>query len=484
MKNMNFTVARVDGYKCEPGKSQSIFWDAKQSGLGLRVTATGSKAYIFESRLHGKTVRITIGSPDTWPLESYMVHDENVGANVERRGARQEASRLKALTDQGIDPREHRAEQRAAYDAEQVAKLRKSTTVAEAWADYLDYLRTRLSPKTKKPRSENYLRDHAVLAASGGETAKRGGKTTTRGPLWPLMALKLPDLTANKMAAWLEAERPERPTSAAYAYRMLKAFVRWAEGQDKYSGIIPPDCVTSPKVTGALPSRNTKDGDSLQREQLVGWFGAVRALSNPVASTYLQGLLITGARREELAALRWDDVDFQWRSLHLADKVETLTGRTIPLSPYLAFLLLELKRINDTPPNVRRLARMESEGKRWEPSEWVFASKTAADGRIAEPRFAHNQALAAASLPHVTIHGLRRSFSTLSEWVECPTGVVAQIQGHRPSATAERHYKRRPLDLLRMWHDRIESWMLEQAGIDFKPDQTKADAKVATADLT
>ena len=39
---------------------------------------------------------------------------------------------------------------------------------------------------------------------------------------------------------------------------------------------------------------------------------------------------------------------------------------------------------------------------------------------------------------------------TLCEWVEMPAGVVAQIQGHRPSATAEKHYRRRPLDLLRM----------------------------------
>ena len=29
-------------------------------------------------------------------------------------------------------------------------------------------------------------------------------------------------------------------------------------------------------------------------------------------------------------------------------------------------------------------------------------------------------------------------------------GVVAQIQGHKPSALAEKHYRRRPLDLLRV----------------------------------
>lgn len=71
----------------------------------------------------------------------------------------------------------------------------------------------------------------------------------------------------------------------------------------------------------------------------------------------------------------------------------------------------------------------------------------------------------------MTLHGLRRSFGTLSEWCEVPVGVVAQIMGHTASALAEKHYRRRPLDLLRNWHDKIEAWMLEQAGIDFKREQ-------------
>lgn len=37
--------------------------------------------------------------------------------------------------------------------------------------------------------------------------------------------------------------------------------------------------------------------------------------------------------------------------------------------------------------------------------------------------------------------------------------------GHKPSATAEKHYKVRPLDLLRQWHVKIEAWILDQAGI-------------------
>jgi integrase len=65
----------------------------------------------------------------------------------------------------------------------------------------------------------------------------------------------------------------------------------------------------------------------------------------------------------------------------------------------------------------------------------------------------------------LSIHGLRRSFGTLAEWCEVPAGVVAQLQGHKPSATAEKHYRVRPLDLLRMWHTRIEAWILSEAGV-------------------
>lgn len=455
MAKVNFTAARVDAHHCPKGKAQAFLWDSASPGLGLRATASGAKSYIFQGKIHGQTVRLTIGDPRSWTISK----------------AQEEARRLQILIDAGQDPRDVKTEQRASYEAKRAAAVRESVTVGDAWADYIDHLRTKISPKTKKPRSAGYVNDHIKLAASGGEPTKRGGKQTERGPLYPLMVLKLSDLTAKTVGAWLESEVPVRPTSAAYAFRMLKAFVRWCEGQDKYAGIVPSDSCTSPKVTGSLPGTNTKEGDSLQREQLAAWFSAVRALHNPVQSAYLQGLLITGARREELAALRWEDVDFRWRSMRIADKIETEIGRVIPLSPYLASLLLDLKRRNDTPPIARRLRSLESRGEKWAPSPWVFHSLNAANGRIAEPRYAHNQAIEAAGLPHVTLHGLRRSFGTLSEWCEVPVGVVAQIQGHKPSALAEKHYRRRPLDMLRMWHDKIEAWMLEQAGIDFQPAQ-------------
>ena len=60
-------------------------------------------------------------------------------------------------------------------------------------------------------------------------------------------------------------------------------------------------------------------------------------------------------------------------------------------------------------------------------------------------------------------------------------GVVAQIMGHKPSATAEKHYRERPLDLLRMWHSRIEAWLLEQAAIELPSEAAKPELKLINA---
>jgi len=449
---VNFTVGRVNGHSCPAGKSQAFLWDSSASGLGLRATAAGTLSYIFQGKLNGSTVRITIGSPKDWGIDH----------------ARDEARRLQRLIDADRDPREEANAQRVALAARKAEAERQDVTFADAWMAYLTDLGAKPSPKTKRPRSAQYIEDHRKLAAPGGAKKKRGKGLTSEGPLYAFMPMKLSTMNGDAIASWMEEEVGKRPTSVAYAYRIFKAFAGWCEGQTKFKNLLPDYCYSSPKVTALLPSVKTPEGDCLEREQLSAWFRAVRAQPNRVVSAYLQGVLITGPRREELAELRWENVDLSWNKIKLRDKVEG--SRIIPLTPYFRSLLLQLKQINDTPPSIKLLQKMEGAGAPWQPSPWVFPSSASESGHIEEPRFAHDAAIGEAGVPHVTLQGLRRSFGTLAEWLEVPAGVVAQIQGHKPSALAEKHYRRRPLDLLRQWHSRIEAWMLEQAGIDFKPD--------------
>ena len=120
-------------------------------------------------------------------------------------------------------------------------------------------------------------------------------------------------------------------------------------------------------------ARPAVKSDVLTRERLKAWFAAVQATKNRTVAAALQVMLLTGARPGEVLGLRWEDLNTQWRGLTIRDKVEG--ERVIPLPPYVWHLLNPLPR-----------------GK-----GWVFASG----------------------------------------WLEIPAGVVAQIQGHKPSATAE-----------------------------------------------
>lgn len=432
-KQENFTAERVAGFKCEPGKQQSIYWDGKTPGLGLRVTAAGAKSYIFETRLHGKTLRLTIGDLRTWSIGK----------------AQEEATSLKSMTDKGTDPRQVKAEQRAKVEAAQAKAKSKAALVADAWAAYIAHQKDKMKrPHIERGKKwgERHLLDHERLAQAGGVKRKRGEGVTKPGPLHPLLEMRLGEITAEALTNWQREEAETRANNARQAFEAFRAFWRWCATRPEYAGAIDAAAVESKDLRDEVPSRKSKKFDVMESNHLPAWFAAVRGLSNPVASAYLQGLLLTGARREELAGLRWQDVDFKWGSMWVKDKVAE-EGRKIPLTPYLSSLLAALPRRNG----------------------WVFSSPTAklTEGRLTEPRIPHNRALATAGLPPVTLHGLRRTFISLAEWVEMPAGIVAEIVGHKPSATAEKHYKSRPLDLLRTWHAKYEAWILGQAGIQF-----------------
>jgi integrase len=431
MAKIKFTAARVDGFTCPADSKQAFMWDATAPCLGLRAVSSGAKAYVFQAKLNNQTIRMTIGSPSTWDIAS----------------AQAEARRLKVLVDSGHDPRVKKAELVAEQAAKRDAGRRAETPAREAWDSYMAARKTRWSART--------LLDHQRLVDAGGRQKTRGrkkgeGETTLPGALVSVLTHPLREIDADFVRKWLNGEA-HRATVAMNAFVRLRAFLNWCSMRAEYKTEVCSDACASSVAKDELPKPAAKS-DCLQREQLAPWFKQVRAIQNPVASAYLQALLLTGARREEMAGLRWTDVDFKWGTMVLQDKVEA--NRTIPLTPYVSALLDALPRAN----------------------EWVFSSRTAASGRIQEPRKAHNNALEAAELPHVSIHGLRRSFGTLSEWVECPAGVVAQIMGHKPSAIAEKHYIRRPIDLLRMWHTKIEVWMLGQAGVEMQAVDARLSA--------
>ena len=433
---VNLTAGTIERLTCPAGKQQAFMRDSEAPGLRVRVTAAGAKSFVYEAKLDRQTIRRTIGDVKLWSIEQ----------------ARTEARRLAVVLDSGQDPRELERQQQADRAAAKAAAAVQAATVGEAWAAYV---------AERTPHwGELHRKDHERLTRAGGEIAKRGTRgrgVTIAGPLYPLLGLPLRELTAPIVEAWATREAQTRPTAARLAWRLLKAFLGWCAEQPEYAPVLPStNPAKTKKAREALGKAKAKD-DSLLKEQLPAWFDAVRSISNPVVAAYLQTLLLTGARPGEVLAMRWNDLNTQWRGLTIRDKVEG--ERVIPLTPYVWHLLAALPRRN----------------------EFVFASSRNENTPLTEPNHAHDKACKVAAIDGLTLHGLRRSFGSLSEWLEVPAGVVAQIQGHKPSATAEKHYRVRPLDLLRVHHERIEAWILEQAGIVFDAQAEPGKLRVVGA---
>ena len=437
-ERINLTAGAIERLTCPAGKQQAFMRDSEAPGLRVRVTAAGAKSFVYEAKLNRQTIRRTIGDVKLWSIEQ----------------ARTEARRLAVVLDSGQDPREIERQQQAAQAADKAAAAAKveadkvaALTVGEVWTHYIEQRRPFWG--------ELHYRDHIDKAKPGGLPSGRrgGGKQLTKpGPLAALMPLALKDLDQATIERWAADEGKTRPSSARLAWRLLTVFLTWCAEQPEYSALLPDkNPAKTKKAREALGKAGTKS-DVLQREQLAAWFAAVEQIQNPVIAACLQMMLLTGARPGEVLALRWEDLNTQWKGISIRDKVEGT--REIPATPYMLHLLAALPRRN----------------------EWVFSSPTSASGCLTEPNNPHTRACAAAGLKGLTLHGLRRSFASLTEWLEVPAGVVAQIQGHKPSATAEKHYKVRPLELLRVHHERIEAWILEQAGIAF-------DAKAAPGAL-
>jgi len=121
MARINFTAPRIAEYKCEEGKQQSFLWDSTSPCLALRATRSGAKAFIFQAKLHGKDIRITLGCPPAWTIPN----------------ARAEANRLKVMVDQGIDPRAVAAEKKAQSDLQAAQKAAKKLLARDAWNAYM-----------------------------------------------------------------------------------------------------------------------------------------------------------------------------------------------------------------------------------------------------------------------------------------------------------------------------------------------------------
>ena len=103
-----------------PEAGQKVYYDSAHPGFGLRVTKGGTKAFILNYHINKRERRFTIGKFPAWSAAA----------------AREKASDLRRLIDQGIDPLDERNERRDA------------PTVSDLWIEYEKVHFPTLSPRS------------------------------------------------------------------------------------------------------------------------------------------------------------------------------------------------------------------------------------------------------------------------------------------------------------------------------------------------
>jgi len=146
--------------------------------------------------------------------------------------------------------------------------------------------------------------------------------------------------------------------------------------------------------------------------------------------------LAVGMRRGELFGLKWQDIDFEQRCLHVRRTASYFTGkgfvesepktaksrRTIMLPQ---FVIDVLKRHREQQAEVRLQA-----GETWQEHDLVFSNRLG--GYFAESRLYHafHKLLKQAGLPHMRFHDLRHSAATILLTMGAHPKIVQELLGH------------------------------------------------------
>lgn len=272
-------------------EKDTVVWDRRLKGFGLRVYPSGTKVYIAQARGPGGSRRVSLGRHG-W-----------LGAAEARKAAVRAIAKIVA--------------------GEEPPSLRPGgLTVARAAEKYLtEYVAVHCKPNTLRIR-KNAIRLHilpalgrmplaAVRPADALALHHALASTPTQANI---NAITLSQIF-RKAQLWGLVPRGTDPCAQIKLYRL--------RGRERY-------------LTGVEVARL---GRVLEEEQANG-----RTPTSVIEAIRL--LMLTGCRKNEILGLRWTDVDLEARELRLSD---SKTGpRAVPLSPAAVSVLEGLIRSAET----------------------------------------------------------------------------------------------------------------------------------------
>lgn len=395
---VKLTKSIVDKINPVLDKDQVFYRDENLKGFALRVTSSGMKSFVVETRIEGKVKRITLGKYGAITVEE----------------ARKQAKNLLGQIARGDNP-----------IAEKKTNKIKMMTLDSVFNDYL---------KARKDLKEFTVTDY---------------KNVLRQVMPDWLGKPLINIT-REMIAKRHAEYGTTNSKARsnYAMRVLRAVFNFAVHEYQLENGQPIISVNPVEYLSHTRSwfRVDRKSTVIKSHQLAEWHEGLMLLTEqedyPQAMMwrdYFLLILFTGLRRMEAASLPWKDIDFKARTFTVQD-TKNREIHTLPMSDFLYELFLRRRQFKT--------------------SEFVFPapSKT---GHIMEPRKAMLK-VAELSGVTFTVHDLRRTFATTAESLDLPAYALKRLLNHKMTHDVTAGYIMRDVERLRKPMQRISDFLISQ----------------------
>ena len=394
---VNLTKSVVDKIKPLSDKNQSFYRDDKIKGFALRVTSSGVKSFILETRIEGKVKRMTLGKY----------------GNVTVEEARKEAKKLLGQIVQGQNPLAIKKEKKV-----------KAITLQEAFNSYL---------KARKDLKPNTVIDYKQAL-------------NQVAPDWlnkPLTSITR-DMVKKRH---LEHGKHKSKARANNAMRVLRTIFNYAiheyqTGDDKSIITVNPiEYLSHTRGWYNIKRRQTV----IKPNQLAAWYVGLKKLSEQdrysnasMWQDYFLLVLFTGLRKMEAASLLWKDIDLYSKTLTVHD-TKNGESHTLPMSNEIYEIFLRRQKLKT--------------------SDFVFPAKSQT-GYMYEPRKAVLKVSELSGVPFTT-HDLRRTFATTAESLELSAYALKRLLNHKMNNDVTAGYIIGDVERLRKPMQKITDFMVK-----------------------
>lgn len=384
-----------------PTAGYVLHWCPQSPGFGVRVTAAGSRSWISERRLNGKTVRRTLGKA------------EGRGA-ISADAARKLMVDVSSELQRGVDRMRDQAAERKARKTEAV---QDANTLAVALTEYVEEKRR---GKDGLPLKARTRADYLAMIEPGATS--KSGKPFADGELFALASRPIAKITAEDMREVYAAALKRSQRQATYAMQVLRAVLNW-------HGVKVPGNPLSVDTAGRdrimLPPTKGKP-QPIPPERLGAWWraacnpgqGVDQTGGRPLAADALKFLLLTGCRPGEVFAsehapgLLVRQFDAAGARVTLAD-TKNRTDHVVLLST-----------------QALEIAKRHAKGK--------AASALLFD--IQDPGKTLDAICTAAEAPRVTAHKLRHTFASIAEELVSAGALKRMLNHAATDDVTQTHY--------------------------------------------